>query len=171
MSLLGEPGFGTPSEDFGESDGHFGGDAAFSVDEFGESGASDADGVRSLSDRQAERLDALAPHKAARMRWTLHRRGLFSFSVMRSGGNPSVVLEIVDIERVAFCKAEYHSPVSPDRDRLKACELALQRMESETRQVHVRNGRRSVQTNWNIAESFGMLAHDAAMIVAFVKAF
>jgi hypothetical protein len=33
---LGEPAFGAAAEDFGEADGHFGGDAAFAVDQFGE---------------------------------------------------------------------------------------------------------------------------------------
>jgi len=43
VGLLGEPGFGGAAEDFGEADGHFGGDAALSVDELRESGASDAE--------------------------------------------------------------------------------------------------------------------------------
>ena len=43
VGLLGEPGFGAAAEDFGEADGHFRRDAAFSVDELGESGASDTE--------------------------------------------------------------------------------------------------------------------------------
>jgi hypothetical protein len=51
VGLLGEPGFGAAAEDFGEADGHFGGDAALSVDQFGERGASDAESRGGLRDR------------------------------------------------------------------------------------------------------------------------
>ena len=53
VGLLGEPRFGDAAEDFGEADGHFRRDAAFSVDELGESGASDTEGSGGLSDGQA----------------------------------------------------------------------------------------------------------------------
>jgi len=53
VGLLGEPGFGAAAENLGEADGHFRRDAAFSVDELGESGASDTKGSGGLSDCQA----------------------------------------------------------------------------------------------------------------------
>lgn len=53
VGLLGEPGLGATDEDFGEADGHFGRDAALTVDQFGESGASDTEGGGGLGDRQA----------------------------------------------------------------------------------------------------------------------
>ena len=43
VGLLDEPGFGGGAEDFKEADGHFWGDAAFSDDKLGESGARDAE--------------------------------------------------------------------------------------------------------------------------------
>jgi len=43
VGLLREPGFGAGAEDVGEADGHLGRDTAFAVDEFGVSGASDAE--------------------------------------------------------------------------------------------------------------------------------
>ncbi len=46
--LLGEPGFGAAAENFGEADGHFRRDAAFFVDELGESGAGDTEGSGGL---------------------------------------------------------------------------------------------------------------------------
>src|SRR5580658_1870377 len=165
MSLLGEPRFGAAAEDFGETDGHLRGDAALPIDQFGESGASDTEGRRGLRDRQAERLDALAQDKAARMRWILHRHGLFSFR-----GDPSMIVEIVDIERIAIGETKNHSPVRPDGDRPKAFHLALERMQPESGQIHISDVGRSVETNKNVAESFGVLAHDAAMIVVIVKA-
>lgn len=73
VGLLGEPGFGGAAENSGEADGPFGGDAAFSVDEFGESGASEAESG-GLDDGEAERLDALA--QAAWMGWILRWHGL-----------------------------------------------------------------------------------------------
>ena len=53
VALLGEPGFGAAAKNFGEADGHFRRDATFSVDELGESGASDTEGSGDLSDGQA----------------------------------------------------------------------------------------------------------------------
>src|SRR6476646_2091097 len=129
VGLLSEPGFGTASEDFGEADGHFGRDAALSIDEFGESGASDTEGGGGFGDGQAERFDALAQYEAARMRWILHRHGLFSFSAILSRqafrGGASMIVEIVDIEGIAFSETEDHSPVSAHSDRPKAFHLTL----------------------------------------------
>ncbi len=50
-----------------------------------------------------------------------------------------MVVDIVDIERIAFGKAEDHSSVSPYGDRPKSPQLTLQGMEPETGQVHVRH--------------------------------
>ena len=85
-------------------------------------------------------------------------------------GQTSVIVEIVDIQRVAFGKAENHSPVSPHGDGPKAFELALERMEPKTGQVHIRDGSRCVESHENIAQFFGVFAHDPAVVVIFIKA-
>lgn len=53
VGLLGEPGLGAAAENFGEADGHFKRDAASSIDELGEGGASNTEGSGGLSDGQA----------------------------------------------------------------------------------------------------------------------
>jgi hypothetical protein len=40
--------------------------------------------------------------------WILHRHGFFSFNIIGFSGNPSVVIEIVEIKRVAIGKAKDH---------------------------------------------------------------
>jgi hypothetical protein len=135
VGLLGEPGFGGATEDFGEADGHFGGDAALSVDELGESGASDTEGGGGLGDGEAERLDALAQDRAPWMGWILHRHGLDSFNSYLSAApftrNASMIIEIVDVERSAVGET-------------KAFQLPLERMKPETRQIQVGYGSRGV---------------------------
>jgi len=132
VGLLGEPGFGGAAEDFGEADSHFGRDAAFAVDEFGESGASDTEGGGGFGDGQAERFDTLAQDEAAWMWGILHRHGLFSFSAMLSRqafrGGASMIVQIVDIKGIAFGETKGHSPVSADGDRPKAFHLTLEGM-------------------------------------------
>jgi hypothetical protein len=59
VGLLGEPVGGGAAEDFGEADGHFGGDAALAIDEFGEGGAGDAEGGGRVGD--GESIDPLNP--------------------------------------------------------------------------------------------------------------
>jgi hypothetical protein len=59
VGLLGEPGFGAAAESFGKAEGHFRRDAAFSVDELGESRASDTEGSGGLSDGQAQRFQSV----------------------------------------------------------------------------------------------------------------
>jgi hypothetical protein len=44
-------------------------------------------------------------------------------------------------------------------------------MEPKTGDVHVSDGGRSVQTHQNISQLFGVLAHDTARVVVFLKAF
>jgi hypothetical protein len=43
-------------------------------------------------------------------------------------------------------------------------------MEPKTGQVHIRDGSRSVQSHENIAQFFGVFAHDPAVVVIFIKA-
>ena len=73
VRLLDEPGFGAAAEYYGEPYGHFGGDSALSVHEFGKCGSRDTEGGGCIGDGQAQRLDALAVDEAARMWWILHR--------------------------------------------------------------------------------------------------
>jgi hypothetical protein len=57
---------------------------------------------------QAQRFNTLAQHKSARVRWILHRHGFCYLSV---------VIGVVDIQRVALGKTENHPPVGANRHR------------------------------------------------------
>jgi len=82
-----------------------------------------------------------------------------------------VVVEIIDIACVAIGEPKGYPPIRPDGDCPKASHFALERMQPKSGQIHISHGSRSVQTKKNVAEPIRMLAHDAAMIVLFVKAF
>ena len=81
-----------------------------------------------------------------------------------------MIVEIIHIVSIAFHKAENHSPVSPHSYRPEALELAFKRMEPEPGQVHIRNVCRYIEPHQNIAQFFGVLAYDAALVVIFIKA-
>jgi hypothetical protein len=53
----------------------------------------------------------------------------------------------------------------------QSLQLALKRMEAESGQVHIRDGIRSVQAHKNVAQFFGVLIYNTAMVVLFIKAF
>lgn len=86
-------------------------------------------GSRSLRDREAERLDALAEHNTAGMWRILHRHGETS----------SVVVKIIDFERIAFNKSKDNPPISSNRDSPKAMQVPLQSVQAESGKIHVLN--------------------------------
>ena len=69
-----------------------------------------------------------------------------------------MVVDVVDIERVAFGKAENDPPVGTDGDGPKTLKRTLKGMKSKAGEVHIRDAGRSVETNENIAQPLGMLA-------------
>ena len=73
VRLLGQPGCGAASENLGEPYGHFRRDSALPVHQFWQRGARDAERGGGVRDSQAQRLNALAQYKAARVRWIFHR--------------------------------------------------------------------------------------------------
>src|SRR5437588_3243342 len=81
-------------------------------------GARDSKGGGGIRDRQAQRLNALSQHKAAGVRWILHRHVQ----------SPSVVIDIVNVRCISVGKVEDHSPVRPNGHRPKAFQLAFERM-------------------------------------------
>src|SRR5207248_5406957 len=65
-------------------------------------GARVSKGGGGIRDRQAQRLNALSQHKAAGVRWILHRHVQ----------SPSVVIDIVNVRCISVGKVEDHSPVA-----------------------------------------------------------
>jgi hypothetical protein len=54
---------------------------------------------------------------------------------------PSMVVEQIDIERIAITEAEDDAPVGGYVDRPKALQLAFERVEPEAWGIHVGHGR------------------------------
>ena len=81
-----------------------------------------------------------------------------------------MVIDIIDVQRVAIFKAEDHPPVGPHCYRPKPSPVPLERVQLETRHVHVGNAASRIKPDQNIAELHNMLGIHAARVIVFVKA-
>src|SRR6266550_5045685 len=90
MHLLREPALGASPEDLGKPHGHFGRNSALPIHEFRQSGAGDAQRGGRVLDRQAQRFNALAQHKTARVWWILHRHSSASTDGNRFNQRPEL---------------------------------------------------------------------------------
>src|ERR1700730_17305732 len=79
-----QPGLRGAAESFGEANRHFRADAGALIDEIIQRLPGNAKGLRARGYAQSERLKALLPHDAARVRWGLH------------GHRPVPVIMIID---------------------------------------------------------------------------
>jgi hypothetical protein len=82
----------------------------------------------------------------------------------------SVVIDIINVLRVAV-KAENHPPVGPNGHGPKTFHLAFERMQPESRQIHVVNGSSGVKRRQDIPQLADMFRVYAAWVVLFEKAF
>src|SRR5207245_9507448 len=82
-----------------------------------------------------------------------------------------VVVDIVNVKCVTLGKAKNHAPIRANRYRPKAFQPALERMQPESRQVHVCNGSRRIQTGENVTQLLRMLAHHATRVVVLIEPF
>ena len=73
MCLLHKPPFFRACENFSKAHGHFRGDAALAVHEFGKRVPRDAEGFGGLRDGHARRLDAFVQYNNAGVRRIFHR--------------------------------------------------------------------------------------------------
>src|SRR5439155_24604723 len=73
VGLLRKPGCCAAAENLGKTHGHLRRYPALPVDQFRQRGAGDSEGGSGLRDSQAQRLNALAQHKATRMGRILNR--------------------------------------------------------------------------------------------------
>jgi hypothetical protein len=81
-----------------------------------------------------------------------------------------VVIDIINILCIAI-EAKDHSSVCPNCHRPKTFHLAFQRMQPESRQVHVSNRRGSMKRCQNIPQLFGVFRVYAAWVALFKKPF
>jgi hypothetical protein len=83
----------------------------------------------------------------------------------------SVVIEIINIQRITVSKAKDYSPVCANRRGPKSSELAFERMQPETGQVHIGDTAGSIEPRENVTQPFLAFAHYAAWVIVFMKAF
>jgi hypothetical protein len=82
----------------------------------------------------------------------------------------SVVIGIINVLRVAI-ESKNHTPVGPNGHRPKAFHLACERVQPESRQVHVGNGRGGVKRRQNIPKLANMFRVYAAWAVLLKEPF
>jgi hypothetical protein len=82
----------------------------------------------------------------------------------------SVVIDIINVLRVVV-KAENHPPVGAYCNRPKASRRAFERMQPESRQIHVVNVSSGVKRCQNIPRLANMFRVYAARVVLFKKPF
>jgi hypothetical protein len=85
--------------------------------------------------------------------------------------SPSVVVHVINIQHVALCEAENDSPICANPYRPEASEVALERMQPETGQVHIRNRSGGVEPDENVPKLDCVFRYHAARVVVLIKAF
>ncbi len=63
-----------------------------------------------------------------------------------------MVIDIVDIYRVAAGETKYHPPIGSDRNRPETPQFALKWMQPEPRQIHVFDRASGVKSSKNIPQ-------------------
>ena len=82
-----------------------------------------------------------------------------------------MVIDIINVQRVAVRKAENHPPVGAYRDRPKTFQLALERMKLEARHIYIGESSGGVQAYQNVTHLLQMFPTDPARVAVLVKAF
>ena len=72
-----------------------------------------------------------------------------------------MIIAIINVDHVAAREPEYHSPVRADRYRPKAFQIALERMQPKSRQVHITRRLRGLQPGKDISQFRHVLRNDA----------
>ena len=81
-----------------------------------------------------------------------------------------MIIDVIDVERIAFNKAKGHAPIRSNRHRPRAFRFALQRMQPEAREVHIGNRPSGVKARQNVTELFDMFMDEASRIIFLIKA-
>jgi hypothetical protein len=80
-----------------------------------------------------------------------------------------VVIDIVQVKRIAFVEPKDHSPIGSDNHCPKASQLALSRMQTEAWQVHISNRAGGVKTSQDIAQFVDVLCQNTSGVVVFIE--
>jgi hypothetical protein len=81
-----------------------------------------------------------------------------------------MVIRIINVKGVGGNEAENHPPVCTYRYREKTLELAFERMQPETRHIHIGDDAGRVEPRENIAEFDDVFGENAARVVICMKA-
>ena len=81
-----------------------------------------------------------------------------------------VVVEIVDVERVAVLEAEGDAPIGAHRHGPEAGEVSLERVKPEAREIHVARARGRVEPGEDVADGVAVLRIDPPFFAAFHEA-
>jgi hypothetical protein len=82
-----------------------------------------------------------------------------------------VVIDVVDILRIAFREAENHTPVGTNRNRPEVSEVTLEPMEPESWQIHVCGGTGSIKPCEDVPQLWRVFGDYPARIIILVEAF
>jgi hypothetical protein len=83
----------------------------------------------------------------------------------------SVVINIIHIKNLPVLKAENDPPVGPDRHCPETLEIASERMQMETGQIHISNASGGIQNSQNVFDLLYMVWPYLAGVVLLVEAF
>ena len=81
-----------------------------------------------------------------------------------------MVIDIIDVQRVAVFKTENHPPVGPHSYRPEPSPVPFEGMQPKTGHAHIGNAARRVKPDPNISEFHNMLGSRPARIIVCVKA-
>ena len=82
-----------------------------------------------------------------------------------------MIVNIINIPRIAFDEAENDPPIRTDSNRPKTLEVTFERVQAKAWDVHIRDRSRSIKTRENVPQPIRMLANQTAGIAVLVKAF
>jgi hypothetical protein len=80
-----------------------------------------------------------------------------------------VVVQIVNIDGIAFLEAENDSPVRPNRHRPEARVIAFQRVEPKAGQSHILRRSGHIQPRENVPHSFAVISANSALVAPLEK--
>ena len=81
-----------------------------------------------------------------------------------------MVIDVVNVHHVAFRKAEDHAPVGADGDGPETSQVAFERVQPKTRQVHIRACASRIESCENVSQLRRVFPRYTARVVVLIKA-
>lgn len=80
-----------------------------------------------------------------------------------------MIISVIHILNIAVRKTKCDSPVGADSHGPKSYQVTLQRMQAESRQVHILGSNGHIQTGQDIPQLVCMFSYNTARIILFVQ--